>query len=189
MEYPIPASLLNDFIFCPLSIFFHRIYADRVGESFKSTKQTDGTVAHETVDSNKYSTRKNMLASIDAFSEEYGLICRIDLYDLDKKKIIERKKKISTLYDGQIFQVYAQYFCLREMGFDVQKLQIHSMDDNKNYYIPVPTDNREMYERFKNILSEIRNFDPAKYIQTNDKKCMSCIYEPACSKSLVKENN
>ena len=38
------------------------------------------------------------------------------------------------------YQLYAQYFCLREMGYEVEKLKLYSLDDNKVYEIPLPNE-------------------------------------------------
>ncbi len=49
-EYPISISALNDFIFCPLSIYFHMLYDGMDKTVYQNKAQLDGTKAHETVD-------------------------------------------------------------------------------------------------------------------------------------------
>lgn len=184
MEHPISASMLNDFIFCPVSIYFHGLYEGKEVTTFQSKSQTRGTAAHEAVDHGNYSTRVNMLTGMKVFSEEYGLICIIDMFDTKMGKLTERKKKIKQIYDGYIYQLYAQYFCLTEMGYIVKKIQLYSMDDNKTYHVELPLIDIERFHEFINLLEEIRTFDMEGFIQTNASKCKSCIYQPLCDRSL-----
>ena len=72
------------------------------------------------------------------YSEKYNLLGKIDLYHIDKQSLIERKTKIKKIYDGQRFQIWAQMFCLEEMGYPVKKMQIYSLKDNKTYLIEHP---------------------------------------------------
>ena len=60
------------------------------------------------------------------------------IYLMLTKTLIERKKKITTIYDGYVFQLYAQYYCLIEMGYLVEKIQFYSFDSNKTYPIKLP---------------------------------------------------
>ena len=52
---------LNDFIFCPASIYFHNLYGETDRMTYQSTQQINGTSVHESVDHATYSTRKDML--------------------------------------------------------------------------------------------------------------------------------
>ena len=97
----------------------------------------------------------------------------------------ERKNKIVELYDGYIFQLYAQYYGLTEMGYIVKKMRFHSITDNKNYNIKLPNENLEMDKKFRKLLIEIREFDMKNFVQTNTKKCEKCIYEPSCDRSML----
>ena len=94
--------------------------------------------------------------------------------------LIERKKCITTIYDGYVFQLYAQYFAMTEMGYSVKYLQIHSIDSNKTYPIALPMDNIEMFSKFKKLLNDIKEFTIDNFIQPNKKKCCMCIYESFC---------
>lgn len=187
MEDPIPATCLNDFIFCPASIYYHRFYDAFETAAFQSTDQINGTAAHQTVDSNNYSTSKNIITSLDAYSDQYNLICKVDMYYKDKQRIVERKKKIKRIYDGYVFQLYAQYFCLTEMGYPVTSLQLYSMDDNKKYDVKLPEDDLPMYEKFTGTIQAILHFNLEEFVQTNVEKCRHCIYEPACDRADIKE--
>lgn len=46
----LPLSTLNDFIFCPYSIYLHSVYMDTEDEVYKAMPQTTGTAAHQSVD-------------------------------------------------------------------------------------------------------------------------------------------
>ena len=183
MDDAILITELNDFIFCPVSIYFHKMYNGVDRMIFQSTDQINGTAAHETVDNGTYSSRKNILKGMDVYSEKYNLRGKIDLLDISSQTLRERKKKVKTIYDGYVFQVYAQYFSLVEMGYEVKKIEIYSMDDNKTYSIPLPEDDEVMFQRFEQVISDIKNFDMDTFIQTNTLKCQHCIYEPACDRS------
>lgn len=184
MENAITLSNLNDFIFCPLSIYYHNVYGNQERIIFQSQKQLDGTNVHKSVDSANYSSDKNVLQGIDVYCEKYGIVGKTDCFDLTKGLLIERKKKVAKIYDGYVFQVYAQYYALTEMGYEVKKIIIHSYDDNKNYDIPLPNENEYMKVHFEDLIAEIRNFDPINYVPSNISKCMNCIYSDLCGESL-----
>jgi RecB family exonuclease len=186
---PIMISHINDFQFCPVSIYFHNLFGDADRTMYQSKYQIEGTNAHKTIDKNTYSSSNDVLTGISVYSEEYDIIGKIDIFYIKKKLLVERKKKISALFDGQIFQVYAQYFALKEMGYLIEKLRIHSMDDNKNYDLELPEDNPEMMEKFRKTISDMRSFDLELFIQTNPRKCLKCIYEPMCGVSCSGESN
>lgn len=175
---------LNDFIFCPMSIYFHNLYQGQERRMFHSTDQEKGAAAHSSIDMKTYSTRKDIMCGLDAYSERYGLVGKIDIFEIDTGKLIERKKKIKTIYDGYVFQMYAQYFALCEMGYQVEELILRSMDDNRNYAVSLPDDDPEMKERFETTINSMREFNPDTFKQKNAEKCARCIYEPACDRGL-----
>ncbi len=183
MEHPINITALNDFVFCPISIYFHNLYANVEKTLYQSSDQINGSAAHKNIDEKSYRSNENVLQGVSIYCEEYNLIGKIDMYYVKSRKLVERKKKIKTVYDGYIFQLYAQYFAMREMGYDVKSLAFHSMDDNRNYAVELPENNLVMFEKFKQIISEINEFNIFEFKQTNSKKCNSCIYEPACDRS------
>ena len=183
MEDVILLSNLNDFIFCPVSIYFHGLYGNADVLTFQTKSQLNGTKVHEAVDTGKYSTRKNIITGLDVYSDKYRLVGRIDIYDLDKKMLLERKKHVSRVYDGYVFQLYGQYYAMMEMGYDIKSLRIHSIDDNKNYDIDLPCNNDYMRKGFDKLVETIRTFDIQSYVQKNPEKCANCIYEDACDRS------
>ncbi|MFQ9114278.1 type V CRISPR-associated protein Cas4 [uncultured Eubacterium sp.] len=188
MEDLIKITNINDFIFCPISIYFHNLYDSQSVLTFQSDKQLNGTKAHETVDNNNYSSRKNIITSLEVYSEEYCVVGKIDLYDADKKMLVERKKHITEIYDGYIFQLYAQYYCMTEMGYDVLRLEIQSIDDNKRYKIKLPGDDIHMKEKFEQTIESMRTFDIETFVQNNSEKCRNCIYNDACDRALDRNN-
>lgn len=187
MDDLIIISHLNDFIFCPASIYFHKLYGSEDNLMFQSNDQLNGTKAHQSIDHNTYSTRKEIITNLDVYCEYYGLIGKIDIYDSGKKKLTERKKHISKIYDGYIFQIYAQYFAMTEMGYAVEKLEFQSMDDNKKYPVLLPEDDLAMKQKFEAVIRDLRTFDMTLFYQSNIEKCSRCIYEAACDRALIRK--
>lgn len=183
MEEQILISYLNDFIFCPVSIYFHKLYGNMDTILYQVESQINGKNAHYSIDNNKYSTKRNVLQGIDVFCEKYNIIGKIDIFDIESKTLIERKNTVKVIYDGYIFQLYAQYYSLQEMGYDVDFLRIHSITDNKTYNIKLPDEDLIMKQKFEKLLKDIKDFNFTNFIQENPLKCKSCIYEPACDRS------
>jgi len=97
---------------------------------------------------------------------------------------MERKSHISEVYQGQIYQLYGQYFCLTEMGYQVEKLKLYSMDDNKVYEIPLPDE--KAIRTFEAFLEEYQHFNPAASDFVADpEKCAGCIYRELCNSAGV----
>ena len=57
----IPITQLNDFVFCPASIYFHMLYGDTDNILYQSRDQINGTAAHSAIDEQRYSDRKDIL--------------------------------------------------------------------------------------------------------------------------------
>lgn len=180
METYIPISFLNDFVFCPRSIYFHQLYGKREQRTYQERPQIEGRQAHETVDTATYSTRKAVLQGIPIYSERYKLHGKIDIFDEAKGLLTERKKLIKNIYDGYIFQLYAQFHCLTEMGYNVRKLRLYSMDTNKSYSVPLPEEDKLMQTKFEEIIQKISLFNLMDPFQANPNKCSKCIYSNLC---------
>lgn len=185
MEEPILISWLNDYIFCPASIYFHQLYGDQDRMLFQCTDQIKGTNVHAAVDEARYSTRKAVLQAIPVYSEKYGIVGKIDIFDIDKGLLTERKRQIKTIYDGYVFQLYAQCFALREMGYKVNNIRFYAIATNMVFPIALPEDNPEMLAKFERVVCDLRRFKLEEFMQTNNEKCKHCIYEPACDRSLL----
>ncbi len=184
MEKYLPISFLNDFIFCPRSIYFHQLYGGVKKQVYQTTDQIMGTAVHKTIDQKKYTTAKNVFHAIDVFSEQYGIGGKIDIFDKQKSLLVERKKKIKVIYDGYIYQLYGQYYCLTEMGYNVEKMKLYSMDDNKSYSVKLPKYDMARQQSFEKLLKKIHSFDLSVSFDANINKCRHCIYNNLCDVSL-----
>ena len=175
-------SWLNDYAFCPHSIYVHALYGQTSRKLYQETAQWKGAIAHESLDQQRYSTRKSELTGFAVLSEEMGLYGKIDLYKGKNKELIERKKKIYRLYDGYIYQLLGQYYCMTEMGYSVEKLSLYSMDDNKKYPVPLP--DAAKCDEFIEYLEQVRSYNPFTILDNvNANKCQHCIYRELCTYS------
>ena len=178
-------SQLNDFVFCPASIYFHKLYEGQDPRLYQTTDQVNGKLSHLSVDEGRYSTKKSVLTGKDVFSEQYGLIGKIDIFHEEQGLLVERKRKIVKIYDGYVFQLYAQCLALREMGYVVKALRFHSLADNKTYPIALPEDDPERFRAFEETVAKMRFFEISSFIPESEEKCRHCIYSPACDICLV----
>lgn len=138
MDDYIPLSTLNDFIFCPYSIYLHSVYMESDGDLYKAAPQTKGTLAHQGVDEKKGSTRKSDMMSLPVYCDELGISGKIDVYKQDKRLLIERKNNLKRIFRGQIYQLWGQYFCLKEMGYEVEQLAFYEISTNKMIPVELP---------------------------------------------------
>jgi CRISPR-associated exonuclease Cas4 len=180
MEDYIQISKLNDFIFCPKSLYFHSLFESFDKNTYHDTPQTAGKISHEIIDKGQYSSLKKYIQNLEVFSDKYNLCGKIDIYDKDKGLLIERKYRVKTIYQGYIYQLYAQMFCMQEMGYQVNELCIHSLTDNKRYKIPLP--GQKEIEEFEQLLHEVKSYDITKHSHffAIPQKCERCIYKPLC---------
>jgi len=185
MESYISISLLNDFVFCPKSIYFHKLYQNFNETLYHEEAQKAGKIAHESIDQQKYSSAKKWICSLPVYGNEYGLCGKIDMLNTETHELIERKNKIVKLYDGYKYQVWAQYFCLREMQYKVEKIFFHSLSDNRRYEIPLPTESDEKY--FAGMIKKFRAFRMNAPFTPNPNKCAKCIYRELCDSCILPE--
>lgn len=181
MEHPILISQLNDFIFCPYSIYLHNVYMDADEDIYHATPQIKGRAAHEAVDCKTYSSRKNDILALPVFSEELGIMGKIDLYKADEKRLVERKYQLKQIFKGQVYQLWAQYFCLVEMGYEVKSIAFYEISTNKMHQQPLPTNADK--ENLKAFVDKFRNYNPEDEISVNPKKCSHCVYCNLCDKT------
>lgn len=184
MEAYLPIAYLNDFIFCPRSIYFHQLYGRAEQRLYQTTDQTNGKAAHRTIDTESYTTSRQVLQGLEVFSERYNLGGKIDTFDIGNGLLTERKKKIKVIYDGYVYQLYAQYHCLTEMGYKVAALKFYSMDDNKSFPVAKPEDDPERQQAFEALLASMRRFDMGAPFSANAAKCGRCIYANLCDAAL-----
>ena len=179
MESGIKISYLNDFIFCPRSIYFHNLYYDIDENLYHSSYQKKGKLTHSNIDNKTYSSKKSIIQGIDIYSSKLGVYGKIDLFDMSEKKLIERKKKIKKLFEGHYLQLFAQYYCLLEMGYKVEKIVVISLEDNRKFNLNLPK--KENEKRLKEVIEMIKNFNLRdKNFSQNINKCRKCIYKELC---------
>ena len=94
MDDYIAISTLNDFIFCPYSIYLHNVYMETDEGVYHATPQTKGKLAHEPVDSKTSSNRKEEILALPVVSEQLGVMGKIDVYRKKEKQLIERKYQL-----------------------------------------------------------------------------------------------
>lgn len=179
MEELLQITNINDFLFCPRSLYFGNVFRRSLGnDGFQQVPQKVGLASHRAIDENTYSTRKDVLSGIMVYCEKYALLGRIDVYDGRTKTLMERKWAVSAIWEGFRMQIYAQYLALREMGYEVKFLKLHSKKDNRTYDIPIPLENDLI--RLEEIISNMRSFDFSAPFEPNQKKCANCIYRELC---------
>ena len=179
MEENIIISNINDFIFCPRSIYFHNLYGNFDEHIYHSSSQVQGRIAHRSIDQKNYTTKKSILQGIDIYSAELGIIGKLDIFDTDSGTLTERKRKITFIYEGYLLQIYAQYFCLIEMGFIVKMIRLYSISDNTMHNIDLPTHKEK--ERLLDVLSQMKRFRlQDESFSQNINKCRKCIYRQLC---------
>lgn len=178
MEQYIQISKINDFLFCPRSLYLHSIYESFDTSVYHSAAQAAGRIAHNTIDKDMYSSKKRYVVGIPVTSSQHGITGKIDIYDTQTKTLIERKRCLKKVFDGHKYQLYAEMLCLREMGYTVDALKIHSLEDNKTYPIALPT--KEDWQAFFQTVEQMKSVEAILYVQENLSKCAPCIYRPLC---------
>jgi CRISPR-associated protein Cas4 len=106
---------------------------------------------------------------------------KIDLYRKGQKLLIERKYQLKKIFKGQIYQLWAQYFCMKEMDYEVEHLSFYEISTNKMVPIELPGYNG--YIELKSFIKEFRQFNPNDRISVNYNKCIHCIYCNICDKT------
>jgi len=183
MQDIIQISKINDFLFCPYSLYAHAVYDSFLQNVYHDIPQKTGKIAHENIDKNIYSDKKRYLQGMSVYSEKFCLVGKIDVFDQEERTLIERKYRIHKVYDGHIYQLWSQMFALEEMGYEVEKLLIHSLSDNKRYKIDLP--DNENKKKYKDLLQEMRGFVVGvDVVDVNIKKCEKCIYRELCGECL-----
>lgn len=145
--------------------------------------QIQGKASHHTIDQKQFCSNQKVITGMSIISHKYGLEGKIDIYYLETKTLIERKHLLTTIYQGQIYQLWAQYFSMLEMGYPVEKLEFHSISTNTKYPLELPQEKEIL--AFEMFLQEFRNFNPEIKIAQNPNKCKHCIYISLCDKTFL----
>ena len=72
MDDYISISTLNDYIFCPYSIYLHNVYMEADERLYHATPQTQGAIAHSAVGKKTASTAKNEIQALPVSSDLLG---------------------------------------------------------------------------------------------------------------------
>ncbi len=185
MNELIPISTLNDFIFCPYSIYLHNVYMDTDEGNYHAKPQTRGRNAHQKIDNKQSSNSKDVIESLSVISQELGLYGKIDIYNQQTCSLVERKFQLKKIYRGQIYQLWAQYYCLIEMGYLVKSISFYEISTRKTMNLDIPTENDKL--ELIQFIESYRNYNPRDTIIVNFNKCFHCIYSNLCDK-FDKEN-
>ncbi len=181
VEDYISISTLNDFIFCPYSIYLHNVYMETDEGLYHATPQTKGKLAHEPVDSKTSSNRSDDIFALPVYSEQLGLMGKIDVYKRSEKKLIERKYQLKQIYQGQLYQLWAQFYCMTEMGYEIESIAFYEISTNK--MIPIGIPSKDNKQELKNFIASFKAYNPSISIPVNPNKCRHCIYCNLCDKT------
>lgn len=151
-------------------------------EVYKSVPQSRGKIAHANID-NKTSTSANEIQSLPISSDELGVMGKIDVYKKDEKLLVERKYQLKRIYQGQLYQIWAQYFCMIEMGYEIENLAFYEISTNKMIPINLPSDNEK--RELLSFIKKFHDYNPEDDFQVNTNKCSHCIYCNLCDKTTV----
>lgn len=184
MEDFIPISMLNDFIFCPYSIYLHNVYMETDESQYHATPQIKGKTAHTSIDNKTFAKSKGDLVGLSVCSNILNIYGKIDLYRFSTKTLVERKFQINRIFKGQMFQLWAQYYCMVEMGYLIDNLAFYETSTNKTKPIPLPGDTEKA--ELISFIDYFRSFDPGKTsFDVNINKCRHCIYSNLCDKTDI----
>lgn len=182
MDNYIEISTLNDFSFCPYSIYLHNVYKGASEDIYYAAPQIQGRYSHCNVDSGRVARNEGDVSGMSVISHRYGLVGKIDVYKASAAQLIERKRNIATVYQGQLYQLWAQMLCMEEMGYVVKSMGFYDVSTRKLTPVNLPNDH-DLAE-FELFLNRYRNYDPYRdRIVTVRAKCLHCIYCNLCDKT------
>ncbi|MFZ1248804.1 MAG: type V CRISPR-associated protein Cas4 [Candidatus Saccharimonadales bacterium] len=176
MEPFIAISTINDFLFCPRSLYMHQAAGDIAPTSYQAAPQVRGKAMHEAIDTGRYSHRKTVLQGTPIFSEKLQIQGKLDTFDTATGELIERKAHLTQVYEGYMWQLYAEYFCLREMGYDPTSLAFYSTQDNKKHPVRLPTEADKT--QLKRIIQDMQTYNAEKLLAHHCPRCNHNIYAP-----------
>lgn len=177
----IAISTLNDFIFCPYSIYLHNVFEGTDEDVFYALPQFKGKEAHSSVDSKSNSLGCRVIESLSVQSLKFGLFGKIDLFFLETGELVERKNILKKIFTGQVYQLWAQCICMQEMGYAVKSLSFYEITTRKRTSIKIP-DTSDLLQ-FSHFLDEYKSVNLRSYKPKNANKCSHCIYCALCDKS------
>ena len=184
METFLQITYLNDFVFCPYSIYLHQVFDNNVEEVYSAKPQQRGKAEHRDIDrfeDKEDDEQQAILQGAYVISTQLGLYGKIDTLFIAEKKLVESKYHIVTLYRGYYYQLWAQYYALIEMGYEVESLSFVSIKDRLEYPIPLPCEEDRI--ELRNHIRKIARFNFESDIPVNSTKCRHCIYAALCDKT------
>lgn len=182
MEDLISISTLNDFIFCPYSIYLHNVYMETDEIVYHALPQVAGRNAHENIDHKKLQNQY-IIETLPVISHELGVYGKIDILKTNEHQLIERKLNLKQIFQGQIYQLWAQYYCLIEMGFIVSSMAFYEISTKKLTPINIPSSGDK--KQLMSFIIKYRNFNPRHFMMQNANKCRHCIYANICDKTSI----
>ncbi|RFC54640.1 type V CRISPR-associated protein Cas4 [Brumimicrobium aurantiacum] len=181
MEFFLPISYLNDFVFCPYSIYLHQVYDNNFTDTYSAKPQEQGKRVHSKVDRPHLKNSKRILSGAYVISNRLGVYGKIDQYYLKERKLVERKYNLKKIFRGYYYQIWAQYLALEEMGHPVDSLYFQSIKKNERVEVEKP--NSEELNELRTHIKTIARFDFENEIKINPQKCTHCIYASLCDKT------
>ena len=104
-----------------------------------------------------------------------------DIFKVKEKMLIERKYQLKQIFQGQLYQLWAQMLCLKEMGYCVEKLAFYETSTKKMISVKMPS--MDDLSSFESFLSSYKDYEPMAPIFQNPNKCRHCIYCSLCDKT------
>ena len=149
---------------------------------YHATPQVTGRNAHEQIDQKQLPKQQQIIETLPIISHELGIYGKIDIYKINKQELVERKFNLKKIFQGQIYQLWAQYFCMIEMGYGVSSIAFYEISTKKTIPIDLPTNNDK--EQLKSFIIKYKEFDPRHFLMRNTNKCLHCIYANLCDKTI-----
>lgn len=183
METYLPISYLNDFIFCPYSLYLHQVFDNSEEEVYSAAPQQTGKASHINIDDEKGNKKQitKILKGIYVISNRLGIYGKIDTLYVSEKRLVESKYHITTIYKGYYYQLCAQYFALIEMGYVINTISFFSIKDRKTYLVNIPEESE--FQELRQHIRTIARYDFEQEFIPNPTKCSHCIYAALCDKT------
>ena len=181
METFLPITYLNDFVFCPYSIYLHQVFDCNEDIVYTALPQQKGKFSHKHVDVGDSVCKQQIVKGVYVISNRLGVYGKIDTYYPKRFKLIESKYLVRKLYKGFLYQLWAQFFAMEEMGYTVKEVSLFSIKDKQSYKLKLPGVNE--YKELRGHIKKIARFDFEQEMKTNISKCKHCIYAALCDKT------
>lgn len=181
METFLPITYLNDFVFCPYSIYLHQVFDENNEVVYSASPQQKGKSAHDHIDNVKPKNLRSVIKGAYVISNKLGVYGKLDTYYPESEKLVESKFQIKTVYRGYYYQLWAQFFSLIEMGFGVKEISLFSIKNRKSFPIKLP--GKKEFEELRAHIRKIARFDFEAEMKVNQVKCQHCIYAALCDKT------